>query len=41
MTEGWRLCPGKVNLDLKVLGRRQDGYHNLVTVMQPLALADE
>jgi len=36
-----RLCPAKVNLRLKVLGRRPDGYHELVTVMQPLSLADE
>jgi len=35
------LCPAKVNLYLKVLGRRADGYHELVTVMQPLSLADE
>jgi 4-diphosphocytidyl-2-C-methyl-D-erythritol kinase len=35
------LCPAKVNLYLKVLGRRPDGYHELVTVMQPLTLADE
>jgi 4-diphosphocytidyl-2-C-methyl-D-erythritol kinase len=35
------LCPAKVNLYLKVLGRRPDGYHELVTVMQPLSLADE
>ncbi|MCL4500694.1 MAG: 4-(cytidine 5'-diphospho)-2-C-methyl-D-erythritol kinase [Deltaproteobacteria bacterium] len=35
------LCPAKVNLFLRVLGRRADGYHNLVTVMQPLSLADE
>jgi 4-diphosphocytidyl-2-C-methyl-D-erythritol kinase len=39
--EGWRLCPAKVNLYLKVLSRREDGYHDLVTVMQPLTLADE
>jgi 4-diphosphocytidyl-2-C-methyl-D-erythritol kinase len=39
--EGWRLCPAKVNLYLKVLGRREDDYHDLVTVMQPLTLADE
>jgi 4-diphosphocytidyl-2-C-methyl-D-erythritol kinase len=40
--ETFRLpCPGKVNLYLKVLGRRADGYHELVTVMQPLSLADE
>lgn len=36
-----RACPAKVNLFLKVVGRRPDGYHNLITVMQPLALADE
>ncbi len=41
MPGGWRLCPAKVNLYLKVLARRQDGYHDLVTVMQPLTLADE
>ena len=41
MPEVRRLCPAKVNLYLKVLGRRPDGYHELVTVMQPLALADE
>jgi 4-diphosphocytidyl-2-C-methyl-D-erythritol kinase len=34
-------CPAKVNLYLRVLRRRPDGYHDLVTVMQPLALADE
>ena len=36
-----RLCPAKVNLFLRVLARRPDGYHELVTVMQPLSLADE
>jgi 4-diphosphocytidyl-2-C-methyl-D-erythritol kinase len=35
------LCPAKVNLYLRVVGRRPDGYHDLVSVMQPLALADE
>ena len=41
MPEVQRLCPAKVNLYLKVLSRREDGYHELVTVMQPLTLADE
>ena len=42
MAEGLRVpCPAKVNLYLRVLGRRPDGYHELVTVMQPLSLADE
>jgi 4-diphosphocytidyl-2-C-methyl-D-erythritol kinase len=35
------LCPAKVNLYLRVVGRRPDGYHEVVTVMQPLTLADE
>ena len=33
-------CPAKVNLYLRVVGRRPDGYHEVVTVMQPLSLAD-
>jgi 4-diphosphocytidyl-2-C-methyl-D-erythritol kinase len=33
-------CPAKVNLYLKVVGRRPDGYHDLLTIMQPLTLAD-
>lgn len=35
------LCPAKVNLYLRIVGRRPDGYHDLVTVLQPLSLADE
>lgn len=31
----------KINWTLDVLGRRGDGYHELDTVMQPLALCDE
>ncbi|MBI4643363.1 MAG: 4-(cytidine 5'-diphospho)-2-C-methyl-D-erythritol kinase [Deltaproteobacteria bacterium] len=34
-------CPAKVNLYLRVLGRRDDGYHDLLSIMQPLSLADE
>ena len=30
----------KINLDLRILGLRPDGYHDLRTVFQSLALAD-
>ncbi|MDA8418060.1 MAG: 4-(cytidine 5'-diphospho)-2-C-methyl-D-erythritol kinase [Desulfobacteraceae bacterium] len=33
-------APAKVNLFLRVLRRREDGYHDLVSVMQKLSLAD-
>ncbi len=35
-----RLAPAKLNLTLAVVGHRADGYHNLHSVMAPLALAD-
>ncbi len=34
-------CPAKVNLFLEVLRRREDGYHDLDTVMQAIDLCDE
>ncbi|ABZ83817.1 4-diphosphocytidyl-2c-methyl-d-erythritol kinase [Heliomicrobium modesticaldum Ice1] len=34
------LAPAKINLALDVLGRRADGYHQVVMVMQTIALAD-
>jgi 4-diphosphocytidyl-2-C-methyl-D-erythritol kinase len=34
-------APAKINLYLDVLDRRADGYHEIVTYMAPLALADE
>lgn len=33
--------PAKINLWLEILGRRSDGYHNLRTVFQSIALFDE
>ena len=33
-------CPGKVNLGLRVLGRRDDGFHEIVTLFQAIDLAD-
>lgn len=33
-------APAKVNLFLSVLGKRVDGYHDIVSVMQKLTLAD-
>ena len=35
-----RLAPAKLNLTLAIVGRRRDGYHDLHSVMVPLALAD-
>jgi 4-diphosphocytidyl-2-C-methyl-D-erythritol kinase len=31
----------KINLSLEVLGSRSDGYHNLISVMQTVTLADD
>jgi len=35
-----RLSPCKINLYLDVLSPRPDGYHEIVTVMEPVALCD-
>ena len=35
-----RLAPAKLNLTLAVTGRRRDGFHDLHSIMVPLALAD-
>ncbi|MCP4683250.1 MAG: 4-(cytidine 5'-diphospho)-2-C-methyl-D-erythritol kinase [Desulfobacterales bacterium] len=34
------LAPAKLNIFLKVIGRRSDGYHELVSIMVPVALFD-
>jgi hypothetical protein len=33
-------CPAKVNLGLNVLGRRSDGFHEIVTIFQAIDLCD-
>ncbi len=35
------LSPAKINLLLAVTGRRQDGYHNLISIVAPLQWGDE
>jgi len=35
------LSPAKVNLFLRILKKREDGYHDILTVMQPVSLYDE
>jgi 4-diphosphocytidyl-2-C-methyl-D-erythritol kinase len=35
------LAPAKLNLTLDVLGKREDGYHEMRMVMQSVSLADE
>jgi 4-diphosphocytidyl-2-C-methyl-D-erythritol kinase len=35
------LAPAKVNLSLKILGRRNDGFHELDTLIAPISLYDE
>jgi 4-diphosphocytidyl-2-C-methyl-D-erythritol kinase len=34
-------APAKINLSLRVIGRRADGYHLLDTIMVPISLYDE
>lgn len=34
-------APAKINLSLKILGRRPDGFHNIETMMAPISLFDE
>lgn len=36
-----RFSPAKVNLHLKILRKREDGYHDLATLMQRISLCDE
>ena len=34
-------APAKINLILRILDRRPDGFHNLWSIMQTVALEDE
>lgn len=33
-------CPAKINLTLKIIGKRDDGFHNLDSIMQTISLFD-
>ena len=33
-------CPAKINLTLKVLNQREDGFHNIDSIMQTIGLYD-
>ena len=33
-------CPAKINLTLEVVNRREDGFHNIKSIMQMIDLYD-
>jgi 4-diphosphocytidyl-2-C-methyl-D-erythritol kinase len=35
------LAPAKINLSLKILGRRNDGFHEIETLIVPISLCDQ
>ena len=35
------IAPAKINLGLSVLGKRDDGYHEIRTLFQAVSLCDE
>jgi len=41
MTSITLTAPAKVNIFLKVLNKRKDGYHNILTLFERISLADE
>src|SRR5436190_17992871 len=34
------LAPAKINLSLEIKGRREDGFHEIETLMAPISLSD-
>lgn len=41
MSEHREIARAKVNLNLKILGKREDGFHTMETRMAPISLADQ
>src|SRR2546422_11528785 len=35
------LAPAKINLSLRIVGRRDDGFHEIETLIAPISLADK
>ena len=33
-------CPAKINLTLEIVNRREDGFHNIKSIMQLISLYD-
>src|ERR1043166_7474076 len=35
------IAPAKINLSLRILGRRSDGFHEIETLIAPITLCDQ